>query len=71
MKRGIKTCIECKHFNFSSGDYGYSEMTPGWDAIIECSKRHWTVDLFGTYESDYRKYMRSAQDCKDFEQYAL
>jgi hypothetical protein len=60
-------CLECKHFYFHPGDYGYSE-TPGWDARMGCKKLHWTLDLYGGDNvGTYREKVRSAEKCKDFE----
>lgn len=36
---GIKSCLMCKHCDCSRGSEGYSEMTPGSDAVLECRER--------------------------------
>lgn len=36
-----QTCLGCMHFDFSSGSPGYSEWTPGSDAVIRCDLGYW------------------------------
>jgi len=62
----MKNCVFCKYFNFIQGDYGYSEYTPGWDAVINCYKSHWQIDMMEDSTTSFREYMASAIDCKDF-----
>lgn len=36
-----RACYSCKHFDFTAGEPGYSEMTPGSDCSFDCGKSHW------------------------------
>ncbi len=64
-------CANCKHFCFATGDYGYSEYTPGWDAAMSCNRKHWKIDMFGDDEREVRRKLRMAETCKDFEAVTL
>lgn len=33
----LASCLCCTHLHTSDGDNGYSEVTPGWEATIECN----------------------------------
>jgi len=60
------TCLHCKHFDFSWGERGYSEYTPGSPASMECYKRH-----FSYGDDDYetlRQIFYQHLGCKDFEE---
>ncbi len=63
-----RLCVFCKHFNLDMGDPGYSEMTPGYDAIIECCRNHWEMSQMDDV-SDYRKNIERAQTCPDYRHY--
>jgi len=38
MDNSERLCLFCTNFSWESGDAGWSELTPGYDASIECSK---------------------------------
>ena len=64
-----KLCVICEHWQFSGGEPGYSEMTPGSDATMGCAKGHWgrkfrLWDLYGT--ADFRAKIKIANNCADF-----
>jgi len=63
----MKLCIYCKHFRLDMGSPGYSEMTPGSDAVIECDKRVWSMRN-GDGEREYRKHISIAPMCPAYEQ---
>jgi hypothetical protein len=66
---GEKLCVFCKHWDFYGGSQGYSEMTPGSDASMSCSKGHWERwCLHDTGESDFRRIILTAQTCPDYTQ---
>lgn len=70
MARGLElTCVNCKHWHFSGGESGYSEMTPGSNWFSDCYKNHWYASGIDIYTEDYRKKLLKAQTCKDFEDY--
>lgn len=60
-------CIFCKHFYFSPGCDGYSEMTPGYPMTIACLKDHWEVDELEDTMRTFRTKMSTAKKCKDYE----
>lgn len=65
-----KLCVFCKHWQFSGGSPGYSEMTPGTDASMDCNKGHYgrsftLQDLYG--EEDFRAKIKLAEACPDYE----
>lgn len=68
-----KTCLLCKHFHWTVGDYGYSEYTPGYDATMGCGEKKWDIDFYEDYEPTFRKKMLQAETCDAFEysQYVL
>lgn len=63
MKR---ICLSCKHWRFISGSPDLSEMTPGWDTIIMCTKGHWKINNYDCDETEFRRYMARAKDCPDY-----
>ena len=67
-KEAHRTCIDCEHWLFDSGEPGWSEYTPGVDASSSCRRGHWTMDE-NTTEDGYRDHLRTARKCKDFEDY--
>ena len=66
-----RLCVFCKHWLFSGGSQGYSEMTPGSNASMDCLKGHFTSDeqyLFIMGADEYRKTILKAETCKDYKQ---
>ncbi len=61
-----KNCIDCKHFCFAPGDYGYSDWTPGYPPEITCLENVWRIDLNDCDEEDYRKCLLTANTCKKY-----
>jgi hypothetical protein len=54
-----------------TGSPAYSEMTPGSDFSMECSRtyrgdRYWEFDPIHDSLDDFRKKLMSAERCKDF-----
>ena len=69
-----KLCVFCKHLYFYGGLQGYSEMTPGSTATMDCLKKHFSYDernLFIMGADEYRKTILKAETCKDYEQVKL
>lgn len=62
-----KMCWWCKHFYYSCGDRGYSEMTPGYDMTMECRKGYWKFESTEDSEESFRNKISHAVDCEDFE----
>ena len=60
------TCLFCKHVQWYSGNRGYSEYTPGWNASIECWKKGWEWGGSG-YEDELMTKLTQAQTCDMFE----
>lgn len=69
-----KLCVFCEHWAFQGGDSGYSELTPGWNASMECNKGYWkkgkkfiTILHIGSAE-EFRKLITQAETCPDYKQ---
>ena len=60
-------CLFCRHFQWSQGERGYSEYTPGSDSSMWCGKKHWELETCTDDERDVRRKLTMAQNCKDFE----
>lgn len=61
-------CWSCKHFSFSTGDSGYSEYTPGYDASMRCAKDVWNFSFTnGGSQEDLEKSLKTAETCTKFE----
>jgi hypothetical protein len=73
MWRGVvmdysgRICLECIHLYYWTGCPGYSELTPGYDAEIRCTKQYWEVDWTRDEKQDLRGKLRMAVTCKDYE----
>lgn len=63
-----RTCILCKHFEFISGEPGYSEFTPGSDAYINCHKGVFYENLNNIYIDGYRECMLKANSCAHYKE---
>lgn len=62
----MKLCWWCKHFYYYNAQPGYSELTPGSDAEIRCSKNYWRWDQFDDSKDKFRESFEKARDCKDW-----
>lgn len=76
-----KLCVFCEHWRMTGGDAGYSELTPGWDAEMSCSKNLWTaphwkdkrrtriIRLIDIYSADtFRQIIEKAKSCPEYQQ---
>jgi hypothetical protein len=61
-----KLCWFCKHFYYSNAELDWSDMTPGSDFAMSCSKGHWDFDAFRTGQEEFGKILSSARECPDF-----
>lgn len=61
-----KLCVFCKHFCFDLGAPHYSEMTPGYESVIECSLGCWEMDNYEGVDV-YRKNIIKAESCEKYE----
>lgn len=66
-----KLCVFCEHWQFDGGSAGYSELTPGTEASMNCGKGHYgrgftLVDMGG--EDAFRAQILIARSCKDYKQ---
>jgi hypothetical protein len=62
----MKLCVFCKHFYLDMGHPGYSELTPGYSASIECLKDHWNMSNRDD-TSTYREHIIKAETCPDYD----
>jgi hypothetical protein len=63
----MKNCIDCKHFYMFSAEPGYSDMTPGTDMSIGCSKDKWRFRPMDDTECSFRDKMHTAKKCEHYE----
>lgn len=61
-----RICWLCEYIYFSNGSPGYSDMTPGYDATLSCTKDYWEVNFFDDSLEEFRKKITSAERCADF-----
>ncbi len=61
-----RLCLFCTEFKWEEGCTGWSEMTPGWDARMECGKHVWKVDLIDLDTESFRALMLTAQACETY-----
>ena len=62
-----KLCVFCKSFVMSPQESDWSELTPGASAEIGCIKYNgWTLGMDGE-EEDFRKYIKTAETCTDYD----
>lgn len=66
-----KLCIMCKHFYFNTGEPGYSEETPGYDAEMGCHRDLIEIDLMNTSTDSYRKSILTADTCPEYKDYSI
>jgi len=63
-----KLCVFCDHWQFDGGSPGYSDLTPGSDASMDCAKGHYgrrfTLHYIGP--EDFRKQIAIAAECADY-----
>lgn len=62
-----KCCIDCKNMSVTSAEPDYGEFTPGSSLWFYCSKIHWRLDSYDSGMEDYRKALKMAETCKDFD----
>lgn len=67
----MKCCIACKHFAFDVGEQGYSSLTPGSDAYMECAKGHFIRRDLDHGLLPIEGLLSKGLDCPDFELSAL
>ena len=62
-----RLCVLCKHFDFSGGSPGYSELTPGDSGDMSCDKKVWPRGMDYLDTQGYRTRMLTAVSCEWFE----
>ena len=63
----MRTCLLCSHFRFHEGCRGYSELTPGYEASLECAKRVWDITLCDETDASFREKLLTAGKCEHYE----
>ena len=61
-----RLCLFCTEFHWEEGEAGWSEMTPGYDAKIECNKHVWDEQLNHLNTDTFRELMLTAGSCKHY-----
>ena len=59
-----KLCLCCAYSEISFGSEGYSEMTPGSPAHIDCNRNHYKRK--DQHVDFYDSLIQQAKTCKDF-----
>jgi len=67
MMIDTRICLFCEQFYICPADPGYSDMTPGSDVTINCTKGYWEIDLYDDYVDKYREKLSGAKTCPDWE----
>ena len=65
-----KLCWACKNVKFDPGEQDWSDITPGCDAYLVCTKKRfpWFTLNRGQYTlSDLRRTIETAKDCPDWD----
>lgn len=62
----VKLCWLCRHFNYTQAEPDWSEVTPGSDFSMYCSKHHWSFDSYKTSQEEFGEMLSTALNCKDF-----
>lgn len=70
-KREIpKNCTLCRFFHWDQGEAALSDVTPGWDASIECRNTMITdYDRYPYGTGEFRTVLARAETCAYFEWY--
>jgi hypothetical protein len=63
-----KLCWFCSHFRYSNAEPDYSELTPGSDFDIDCTKGYWSFNAYDTSQEEFGKILSSAETCRDYVQ---
>lgn len=67
----LQTCWSCQHFQFTEPDGPYSEMTPGTDWSMWCSKHMWSDGMKPLDPSDseeaFGKCMEIGFTCPEYQ----
>ena len=66
-----RICVQCEHFYFDGGDRGYSEFTPGSEAVIECTAGVWSMTNSGygvNNRKEFRLNISKAETCDKFQE---
>jgi hypothetical protein len=63
-----KLCWWCKHFYYSNAHEDWSDVTPGYDFAISCSKGHWDFSVYSSPQEHFAKCITAARTCNDFVQ---
>jgi hypothetical protein len=63
----LLTCLFCRNYVFFTGDRGYSEYTPGYDATMYCSAGKWEMESYEDTTESLRSKFLMAASCPSFE----
>lgn len=66
-----RICVLCKHWDVYLAEPDWSDVTPGSDFEMGCTKGHWTMDPYNDGTETLRRYMLLAGSCPDFDQVEL
>ena len=60
-----KYCFDCGYFLFCRPEPGWSEVTPGSDAVLECALGIWNLLNYCNVKT-FRECIESAEKCPEF-----
>jgi len=63
----LLSCWQCAHLEYTSGQPGYSEYTPGYEGSLSCLRGYWDADQIDGFQ--LRDYILKAGDCEEFLDY--
>ena len=61
-------CYSCQYFSISKAEGAWSEVTPGEDWRMECSKGVWEFDTYTDGIARFRECLTTAESCEHFQQ---
>jgi|WetSurMetagenome_2_1015567.scaffolds.fasta_scaffold566162_2 hypothetical protein len=62
----MKLCYGCQHFYIDMAESAYSEMTPGTDWDMACTKSKWFFDTHKDDVDRFRACLETATTCPLF-----
>ena len=64
-----RVCWSCKYFLFQGGEPDRSDITPGYEGSLVCSKEVWKSEMRDIdHADDLRKLLTTAEWCDKFKQ---
>lgn len=65
-----RCCWSCAHIHFFNSHPDWSDVTPGYDFDLWCTKGYWLFDANNDSLETFGTCLQSASRCADFEPHA-